>query len=207
MKKSLLSLLAGIILFIDISICMAPSFPVWPIPTALRVVQVSSKETYWMMTLAALQGLVNRQAPNGNMIYLEIDGFPDRFWRDYYVSRLGLNTIEMTSAQLLNWVRSNTDIRYYIVIDPYSGTGEIDKGHTCTANIASTMAGIFGNAVPVHPSKINLLRMHGFTLLPDSHRSSLGPGGTTLRIPRAFDLRNQWKKKFPNALAVRALDQ
>ena len=173
--------------------------PSWPAPKTLRVVRENTGNNYLQLTIVALQGLVNRQAPDGNMVYLEMDMFPDRDWRKYYKSRLDLKVVRTSVGKLLDWARANAKIQHYIVIDPYKSKENIDKGHTCTINIACTISGIVGNAVPVHPDYIPMLRAHGYTLLPDSNRSALGPKGNELSTPGAFDLRNQWESSNPNA--------
>jgi len=174
-------------------------YPSWPIPETLRVVELDPNDEYTLITLAALQGLVNRQAPEGNMVYLEMDGFPDRFWRRYYVSKLGLGVVKNTVEELLAWARTAAGIEYYIIIDPTSSLHDIEAVHFCTINFATTMAGIFGNALPVHPDDVPLLEKYGYTLLPDSYRDRLGREGAKLRVPNAFDLRNQWRSQNPDA--------
>jgi hypothetical protein len=182
------------------------TFAQWPTPTKLRVLQINKGATAWqILTLAAIQGLVNRTAPEGTMIYFEARSFPDSLWRRYYTSYLesdstkpGLKIIQTNSEELLDWVYRRTNIHYYIIIDPFEGR-DVEETHTATANLATTMSGIFGNAVPVHPDDVPLLEAHGFTLLPDEYRAKLGPGGDKLKTPNAFDLRNQWRARYSDA--------
>jgi hypothetical protein len=175
------------------------TFPQWPVPKTLRVVQVGIDDRRQMMEVAALQGLVNRYAPQDNMIFLEGRGFPDAFWAKYYADKLNLKVVPTSIQDLLDWVKQNTDIRYYIIIDPTNNLGDVNLNHVCTINIACTIAGIVGVAVPVSPGNVRVLESHGFSLLPDSYCDSLGSGGRKLRRPDAFDLRNQWKSAYGEA--------
>jgi hypothetical protein len=133
------------------------------------------------------------------MLYLEAKGFPDADWRKYYASKLNLNVVQTDLLSLLDWVRQNTDIRYYIIVDPYSPHRDIDHNRACTINLASTLADIVGNAIPTRPDNASVLEAHGFTLLPDAYCDSLGSGGRKLRRPDAFDLRNQWTSAHGDA--------
>jgi hypothetical protein len=133
------------------------------------------------------------------MVFLQGRGFPDAEWLKYYVSKLNLKVVPTNALDLLDWVRQNTDIRYYIVVDPVSILGDIDHDRSCTINIAATLAGIVGNAIPILPSNIPFLEARGYTLLPDSYCDSLGHEGRKLRVPGAFDLRNQWTSAHADA--------
>lgn len=174
------------------------TLPQWPVPKTLRVVNLKADDKYTIMSFASLQGLVNRQAPDGNMIYLNITGWPfssaDSDWLNYYQTKLNLNVIQEKPADILDWAIKNTNIKYYIIVDNSSQKGDfLNTTHAATINFAATMSGIFGNAIPVTPDKVSFLETHGYKLLPDSFASQLGAGGEKLAKPKAFDLRNQWQ--------------
>ncbi|PIY97150.1 MAG: hypothetical protein COY66_00900, partial [Candidatus Kerfeldbacteria bacterium CG_4_10_14_0_8_um_filter_42_10] len=184
---------------------LGKALPSWPAPKSLLTVKFNADNKYQLMSLAALQGLVNRQAPDGSMVYFLLEGgangYPDQLWLDYYQSKLNLTVTETRPADLLDWAFKNAGIKYYIIIDPSAPSKENPdvEDHTSTMNIAATMSGILGNAIPVHPDDVALLQAHGYTLLPDSFRKNFGQGGDKLIAPNAFDLRNQWQTVNSNA--------
>lgn len=176
-------------------------WPVWPVPKQLKTVRVKAADQYNLMILAALQGLVNRQAPNGTMVYLLVDNLPDEQWLNYYKEKLGIASAETSLEDLLDWARENAGLKYYIVIDPSQPNRyEPEADHSSTVNLAATMAGIFGNAVPVHPDNISLLEAHGYKLLPDFYTKRFKVSGDKLLRPNVFDLRNQWNTSSDTAL-------
>lgn len=180
------------------------NLPTWPVPKTLRVINVRADDKFTIMTLASLQGLVNKQAPDGNMIYLNFSEWPfsssDSDWLNYYQSKLNLNVIQTNINDLLDWVKENTEIKYYIIVDnSFEKNDYLNTTHASTLNFAATMSGIFGNAIPVIPKNVSFLEKYGFKLLPDSYLANLGTGGTKLTTPNAFDLRNQWKSNNANA--------
>lgn len=179
------------------------TLPQWPIPKTLRVINMDAGDKFNIMTIASLQGLVNRTAPDGNMIYLNITGWPftssGSEWLNYYQTKLNLNVVNTTIDDLLDWTITKTAIKYYIITDDsFEKNNYVITTHAATFNFAATMSGIFGNAIPVIPRNIGLLEKHGFKLLPDSYVSQLGAGGEKLAKPNAFDLKNQWQSNNPN---------
>ncbi|RPI21780.1 MAG: hypothetical protein EHM61_23925, partial [Acidobacteria bacterium] len=171
----------------------------WPLPTTLLVAEADADDPHWVTTLAALQGLVNRKAPKGQMVWLDLldcrfpPCSPHGQWLEYYRQKTPIQVTRVSSERLLQIAREEAGINYYIVFDPETARGKnIDAGRTCTINIACTVSGLVGNAIPVHPDDVSRLRQLGYQLLPDSFLTKLGAGAAVLRRPDAFDLREQW---------------
>ncbi len=185
--------------------CPGP-FHDWPRPNKLLVIQAEADDKYWLTTLAALQGLVNRQAPKGQIVWLDLIDCrfppcsPHGQWLDYYQQKAPIEVVTVSQEKLLQLAQQEVGVKYYIIFDPETARGEnIDAGRTCTINLACTLSGIFGNAVPVHPDQVDRLRTWGYELLPDSFLGNLGAGAAKLRRPNAFDLREQWKSAHPDS--------